>query len=89
MHDPPFKEACAKFDVELIKTTRVPQIDSEYGYSDDIEQLVNMLLIVDVENRPTAAKILSYPIVQEMAEKYCVDTSSVFEGEIDDAKINK
>ncbi|CAI2385852.1 unnamed protein product [Moneuplotes crassus] len=89
MHDPPFKEACSKFDINLLKTTPVPKIDPQYGYSDDIEQLVNMMLIVDTDLRPTAEKILSYPIVQEMEERYCTQNFTETEVKIDNKKINK
>jgi len=89
MHQPPFKEQWAKFDIEGIINSDVPKITSEYGYSDDLEQLVNMMLKVDVDLRPTSAKILSYPIVKEMEHKYCRDLNIFKEGKIDDKKINK
>ena len=89
MHQPPFKEQWAKFDIEAIINSDVPRITSPYGYSDDLGQLVNLMLKVDTDFRPTAAKILSYPIVREMEEKYLSSLNLPEGGEINDKKISK
>lgn len=72
-HSPPFKAENMAALYKTIIRGKVPKIVSDYEYSDDIKDLVKLMLKVDYNLRPSIKTILEYPIVQEMESTYLSD----------------
>lgn len=68
---------------------KVPPVTSEYGYSEDLIDLVKLMLKVNIKLRPSATQILNYPVVKEMEEIFLKDIDSNEICLIDESVINK
>ena len=69
-HEPPFKAANMQELYKKVIRGKFRPIQSEYKYSEDLIDLVKLMLKVDIKLRPTAKQILKYPVVKEMEEIY-------------------
>mmetsp|Transcript_26171 Transcript_26171/g.30240 ORF Transcript_26171/g.30240 Transcript_26171/m.30240 type:complete len:97 (+) Transcript_26171:53-343(+) len=75
-HEPPFKAPSMPGLYKKVIRGKIPPIKSEYSYSEDLIDLVKLMLKVDIKYRPTAKQILEYPVVQEMEEVYMTGIES-------------